>query len=280
MNFCKPKYERHILLTALLSLIACSPSQEEEKIPELDADHASQNDTVASRANIEEKWVNPFPSYCFERIGQIGADGRVDQPRRGDICDVHGGGAGGLEKGKGSDPRNTAVIHISSPSLKAVGVKHFSFSLNRNSEDPKFTTGVHVMDQYDSRDMAEDNPMDAVLPDRLAFGSDLTGENSMFTHTTPDAARLRALADEIDFTGYEIASAVLTIDVTRDVPMDDSKVEYARQANMVIGSQYVTGTLSISLIPIGRTGSQYGPTTFEFGRTIDWGYSKSLYDSE
>lgn len=102
----------------------------------------------------------------------------------------------------------------------------------------------------------------------------------MFTHTTPDAARLRALADEIDFTGYEIASAVLTIDVTRDVPMDDSKVEYARQANMVIGSQYVTGTLSISLIPIGRTGSQYGPTTFEFGRTIDWGYSKSLYDSE
>lgn len=279
MKIFKLKPAAHIFFPAWLVLVACAPTQEEETVVPT-ANQSGPSQVAASNAEAEEEWVNPYPSYCFQRVGQIGADGKVDPPRRGDICDVHGGGAGGLEKGKGSDPRNTAVIHIAAPSLKAIGMKTFHFSLNRKSADPKFTTGVHVMDQYDSRAMAEANPMNAVLPDRLASGSDLTGENAMFTHTTPDAARLRSLAHAVDFTGYEIASAVLTIDETHDVPLEDSQIEYARQANMVIGAQYVTGTLTISLIPIGSKGSQYGPTTFEFGRTIDWGYSNSLYDGE
>ena len=275
MKIFKLKPTAQIIFPALLALAACTPTQEEAAAAPA-ANQSGSSPAEASRAEEDKEWVNPYPSFCFQRVGQIGADGKAVPPRRGEVCDVHGGGAGGLEKGKGSDPRNTAVIHIAAPSLKAIGMKGFSFSLNRKSAEPKFTAGIHVMDQYDSRAMAEANPMNSVLPDRLAFGSDLAGENAIFTHTTPDAARLRSIAHSIDFTGYEIASAVLTIDETHDVPLEDSQIEYARRANMVIGAQYVTGTLTISLIPIGSKGSQFGPTTFEFGRTIDWGYSKSL----
>lgn len=95
----------------------------------------------------------------------------------------------------------------------------------------------------------------------------------MFTHTTPDSARIRAVTG-IDFTGYEIASAVLTIDKAVDLPVDDFAAEYARKANMVTGQQYIAGTLTLSLIPLGSTGAQFGPTTFEFAITMDWGYVK------
>jgi len=221
---------RYILVTAILAVIACTPTQDASNAPE-DTPPAPE---VTVETDIprqsEETWVNPYPSYCFQRVGQIGADGNQDEPRRGDVCDVHGGGAGGLERGTGSAPRNTASLHIAAPSLKAIGMKSFSFSLNRKSADPKFTTGVHQMDQYDTLALQKANPLNAVLPDRLAFGS--------------------------------------------------FAAESARKANMVIGEQYITGTLTISLIPLGSTGSQYGPTTFEFGRTIEWGYSNALYEAE
>ena len=99
----------------------------------------------------------------------------------------------------------------------------------------------------------------------------------MFTHTSPDAAHLRAEAGGVDFTGYEISSAVLTIDTAVDIPLDDFTTEFARKAGMVQGEQYIEGTLNISFIPMGSTGQQYGPTTFEFGTKMGWGYSKSLH---
>lgn len=260
------------------ALAACSPkpdvsSAKEDVSP-------SPEVTLPPTDQAEQAWMNPYPSYCYQRVGQIGTDGNQDQPRRGEVCEVHGGGAGGYERGAGSDPRNTAVIHIAAPSIRAVGMQSFSFSLNRKSNDPKFTTGVHVMDHYNTAQMMKDNPLDSVLPDRLAFGSDLTGENSMFTHTSPDAAHLRANAGGFDFTGYEITSAALMIDTAVDVPMEAMELDFAQKAGMVAGEQYITGTLTISLIPLGSTGQQYGPTTFEFGTTIGWGYSKSLHSGK
>lgn len=266
------------LIIPFFVLAACAPPQDHPNTPDLIIENAPirvAKSDVSESNETEDSWVNPYPSYCFERAGQIGADGNQDEPRRGEVCEVHGGGAGGLEAGTGSDPRNTATLHVSSPSLRAIGMKSFSFLLNRKSSDPKFTTGVHIMDQYSTKQMMKKKL--TVLPDRLAFGSDLSGETSMFTHTSPDAANLRANAGGIDFTGYEIFSAVLNIDTANDVPLDDFEAEFARKAGMVTGEQYIEGTLTISLIPMGSTGQQFGPTSFEFGTTLEWGYSKSLH---
>lgn len=276
-------YMKSLLIIPIFVLAACVPSQEPPSAPDGVIESLPvevPNVDIPDSPENNDSWVDPYPHYCFERVGQIDADGNQDEPRRGEVCQVHGGGAGSLEAGTGSSPRNTATLHVSAPSLRAIGIKSFSFLLNRKSGAPKFATGVHIMDQYSTKQMMKDNPLGSVLPDRLAFGSDLSGETSMFTHTSPDAANLRANAGGIDFTGYEIASAVLTIDTAIDAPVDDFEAEFARQAGMVTGEQYITGTLIISLIPMGGTGQQFGPTSFEFGTALEWGFSKSLDSGE
>lgn len=265
----KPRIEifRAIAFFALFGLTACSkPSaSQDDDAPEpasvgtVNAQKVAGNSTVPASAS--------FNSYCYKRIGQIQA-----QPRRGEKCDVHGGGAGGGKMGPDVPIRNTVTLHISSPSLKATGIKTFTFTINRGDAAPKFTTGVHVMDQVQ---LAGRNPTQGEqLPDRMAFVADATGEHTMFSWSSPDAAYLKGRAPDFDFPGFEISDATLIIDKVVDVPMDDFKIDFARQAGMVIGEQYVEGTLKITLIPMGSKGEMYGPATFEFGVPIDWGYSK------
>lgn len=261
--------KKPIFVLAFILAACVPPPNAQIESPSVPKDAAASADINETK----EAWVNPYPSYCFERVGQIGADGNQDALRRGDVCKVHGGGAGGRMEDLPRPERNTASIHISAPSLEAVGMKSFSFTLNRGSQTPVFFEGVHVMDQA----RIEIFQTGADLPDRLGFGSDLTGRETMFTHTAPDAAHLRANAGGFDFPGYEIASAVLTINTATDVPIDAFEAEFALKSDMVMGEQYVAGTLTISFIPMGSTGQQYGPTTFEFGRTIGWGYNKSLH---
>lgn len=254
-------------LIALAALTACSGPQ--EPITQDPATEAAAIELDA--ANATEEPTNPalgqYTSYCFKRVGQIRAE-----PKRGEACDVHGGGAGEGDLGAGIPVRNTATLHISSPSLKASGVKSFGFVLNRGDAPPKFTSGVYVMDQVQ---LAGRKPSPSfLLPDRMAFVSDVTGKETLFSWSSPDAAYLKAKAPGFDFPGFEISSAVLNIESAVDLPMDSFETDYARRAGMITGKQYIEGTLKIILIAMGSKGEIYGPTTFEFGVPIDWGYSK------
>lgn len=170
--------------------------------------------------------------------------------------------------------RNFASVHISAPSLEAIGVGSVSFILNRGAAAPKFSTGVHVMDQVRLTDEDMD-PQD--MPDRLAFASDATGKDTLFSWTMPDAAILRSGAPDFGFPGYEIASATLIVDRAIDLPVDEESA--AMEAAFVItkGDQYIEGTFNISLIPMGSQDEQFGPAIFESGTTIGWGYNKTLY---
>lgn len=246
-----------IAITSLIALSACSPSAEVTPTTKASPSAAA---TVEAESGDDLDIANNV-TYCFQRVGQVGSE-----PKRGEACDVHGGGSGSRMEGLARPQRNHAMLHISSPSLEAIGVKSTSFILNRGSGVPKFNTGVHVMDQVRLTD-EEKKPKD--LPDRIASVSDITGANSMFSWTSPDAAHLRNRAPEYDFTGYEIASAVLAIDTAVDLDVEDEQM-----AGMTFGRQNVEGTLTLSLIPMGGTGEQFGPTVFEFGTTIEWGLIK------
>lgn len=198
-------------------------------------------------------------SYCFQRVGQL-----QSEPIQGETCDTTVGGASSTFVGP---KRNTATISISSPSLEKIGIRSFAFLDNRGDGQPKFSSGVHVMEQILTYGV--ENPP---LADRHGFVSDLSGKNALFSATSPDAAVLRS--GGYTGTGYEIASAILTIDNAVDVPLEPSEGDMAAAAGMTIGRQYIEGTLTISLIPLASTGEQFGPTTFEFGTTMDWGSFK------
>lgn len=245
-------------------LTACSGPQEPVTQEPTDGTHV-QN--IADDTSEDTSVPYPYKTYCFQRVGQIEAD-----PKRGEVCEVHGTGAGGGNLGPDKPTRNSVTLHVASPSLKAAGVKSFSFNLNRGDATPKFTTGVHVMDQVQLAGRIPDPAFQ--LPDRMAFVSDVTGKETLFSWSSPDAAYLKAKGQGFDFPGFEIASAVLTIESADDLPMDNFETDFALKAGMIIGEQYIEGTLNISLIPMGSKGEIYGPTTFEFGTTIEWGYSK------
>lgn len=254
---------KYLILLALVALTACTDA------PDTMKDVAQKGASESAIAAEESKTpiTGQHLSYCFKRVGQIKAE-----PRRGEVCKVHGGGAGGGDLGPDKPIRNSATLHIASPSLKAAGVKSFSFNLNRGDAAPKFSTGVHVMDQVQ---LAGKVPSpSSQLPDRMAFVSDVTGKETLFSWSSPDAAYLKAKAPAFDFQGFEIVTATLIVDRAVDLPMDKFKTDFARQAGMTIGEQYIEGTLIITLNPMGSKGEMYGPTTFEFGTPIDWGYSK------
>lgn len=253
---------RYTLLIAAVILASCTQANTESE--DSQAQTSADQPLTKTVENAPSKpAVNSI--YCFERVGQIQAE-----PRRGDVCDAYGLGAAGFTAAQGSPTRNTASFHIESPSLKAAGIKAASFNLNRGGGRPKFSTGVHVMDQATLLRI----PQGGSLPDRVVFVNDAEGQESMFSYTVPDAAFLRANGGGIDWAGFEIASAVLTIQSAVDVPLDEFEEKYLNGAGMVMGRQYIEGTFSLSLIPMGSKGAQYGPTTFEFGEMIDWGLPK------
>jgi len=234
------------ILMALL-ITACDGSQEAadkpaskpaaEPIQVQKAENAeTKTETQKEENQEEETWVNPYPEYCFQRVGQISQSGNRDEPR-----------------------------------LKSGDLKNVSFLLNRKSKAPSFPTGVHVMDQ--ARVQTIEKPP---LPDRIVMGSPLIEDSALiFLFTGPDARHFRERAGGLNLKGYEVTTAVLHIDTAVDVPVDEFEVNAARRGGMIIGSQYVTGTFTLGLVPMGNSGQQYGPTTFEFGTVAEWGYFKN-----
>lgn len=244
-------------LCAILSLSGCGPSS--------DAPVANTQESTTETAIEPPVSRPPHSTYCFMRVGQIGGE-----PKRGESCEINASGAGGYMADLDRPERNAVTVSLSSPALEKIGVGRFSFTHFTFGADPKFKTGVQTMDQVRIKWWEVTD-----LPNNMASASDASGQNSMFSHTVPDAAHMRA-AGEVDFTGYEIASAMLSIDQADDIPLDEFAAESARAANMVMGEQYIEGTITFSLIPMGSQGEQFGPTTFEFGTTADWGYVKGL----
>lgn len=232
-------------------LTACGPQEDPESRVQTPPPAAGE---TAAETSSETRDGLSYSTYCFERVGQIGAGGNQDNPRRGDACSIHGSGAGEAT----GDGRNNVSIHISAPSLETAGFGSVSFILYRGHGTPKFPTGVQVVDQMKRKD----------LPTRIVIGSDLSNEVSYFTLTGPDADKLREDNPGIDYPGYEIVSGVLTIDNAVDIPKRDHDVS---PPGYELGDQFIEGNLSLSFIPMGSTGEQYGPTTFEFRTEIGWG---------
>ena len=232
---------------AALSLVSCGDA------PERPADTTPSS--TAEDTLVKPRAPYPYKSYCFERVGQIGAGGNQDASRRGDECSVHGNGAGEAN-GEG---RNIASLHFSAPSLEAAGLGHVSFSLYVGHGRPKFSTGTENVDHMRMID----------LPDRIILGSDITNKHSFYIMTKPDMDKVREANPGVDFPGYEVASGILMIETAVDMP-DDGGVPGKIEA----GTQYVTGSFTISLIPKGSKGDQFGPTTFEFGTEVPWAYFK------
>ncbi len=258
------------ILAGVLSLTACGQapdaSLKQEIAQELAVDSKPSSPSAISAEGQDGLQAPAYSGYCFQRVGQIQAN-----PRRGEVCRVHASGAGLRMEELARPERNSATLHISAPSLEAIGVSSVSFDLNRGGAAPKFITGIHTMDQVRLYD-TEMSPPD--LPDRIVYLSDATGQETLFSWTVPDAEFLRRSVPDFDFPGYEIASAVLTIDTAIDLPADPSAAEMAKTFGLITGEQYIEGTLNISLIPMGSKGEQFGPTTFEFATTVDWGYYK------
>lgn len=231
------------LIFAAAALASCGPSENDPQPPS--PTNNTQVQDIADDTSEDTSVPYPYNSYCFERVGQIGAE-----PRRGDSCKVHGHGAG-QKIGEG---RNRASIHISAPSLEAIGMWIVNFQLYVGHDDAKFPTGVQIMDQVRRGEEA----------DRIFVGSSRE-EPSYFTHTGPDADFARKNYEPSQHRGYEVTSAVLTINSTVDIELDDNPSGYTT------GVQFVEGTFTVSFIPMGSEGVQYGPTTFEFGTQIHWG---------
>lgn len=253
---------------SLLSACGPAPTPEVEEVKEPQAvEETTEN--IQPAANSVQK------NYCFERAGQVNQDSNQEEPRRGGACKVHAAGAGGYEKGLGSPARNTASLLFNSPSFESLELKTLSIALNRKSNDPKFTTGIQSIDQVRIL-TTEDKP----LPDFLVFGSSTRSDFSMsILHTSPDANHLRS-QPPIDIPLYETVTAVLAINRVIDIPVEPFEAEFSRMAGMIMGKQYIEGTFTLLLVPIASTGQAYGPVTFEFGTTLDWGYSKSMHEGE
>lgn len=250
MDIRKPMRSTFFLVFSTAALAACGP----------EAEPGLASDTVRPAAEEPVAEIGTAIShhtYCFERVGQIGLDGNQDEPRRGDACSIHGSGVGEAT----GDTGNTVRIHISAASLERAGLGSVSFILNRGHGIPKFPTGVQTVDQMRRKD----------LPTRMVLGSDITRKSSFFVLTGPDADKVRKDNPGMDFPGYEIDSAVLQIDSAVDVPELDHNVS---TPGFETGDQFIEGTLSLSLIPMGNNGEQYGPTTFEFRTEIGWGVMK------
>jgi len=187
-----------------LLITACDGSQEAADKPaskpaaEPIQVQKAENAETKTENQKEETWVNPYPEYCFQRVGQISQSGNRDEPRRGDVCEASITGANSYEAGTGSAPRNTASFSISAPSLKSGDLKNVSFLLNRKSKAPSFPTGVHVMDQ--ARVQTIEKPP---LPDRIVMGSPLIEDSALiFLFTGPDARHFREHAGGLNLKGY------------------------------------------------------------------------------
>ena len=250
---------KYVALITMFALASCGP--------EANKPVSNTQDSATKTASETQGWVNPHPEYCFLRVGQIGAE-----PKRGEPCEAGASGAGTYMADLDRPERNGVTVSISSPALKKIGVGGFSFTHFTFGADPKFKQGVEVMDQVRIEWWEVTD-----LPNNMASASDATRQNALFSHTSPDAAHMKErVQGQIDLPGYEIASAVLSIDRVDDIPLDEFAAQSARAANMVSGEQYIEGTLTFSLIPMGSQGEQFGPTTFEFGTLADWGYIKGL----
>jgi len=102
---------RLFILFFTISLTACgAPSNKD-----IDQQIKTEIDSATKTSKTKDTWVDPYPEYCFQRVGQVSVDGNRDKPRRGEICDVYGTGAGGTERGSGTPARNTASLHIETP---------------------------------------------------------------------------------------------------------------------------------------------------------------------
>ncbi len=250
---------KYLALLTLFVLSACGS--------ETDTPAPNSQESSVETADEAQTWVNPHPKYCHIRTGQIGA-----KPKQGAPCEISAFGAGAYMADLDRPERNGVTVSVSTPALMEIGVGGFSFTHFTFGADPKFKPGVETMDQVRVEWWEVTD-----LPNNMASATDATGENSLFSHTSPDAAHMKEqVKGQIDLTGYEIASAVLSINRADDIPLDDFAANYARAANMVSGQQYIEGTIAFSLIPMGSQGEQYGPTTFEFGTLVDWGYVKGL----
>lgn len=235
-----------LLFTAAV-LAACGPSEDEVQTQE--PTDGTQAQGIVDDTSEDTSVPYPYKTYCFQRVGQVGAD-----PKQGESCSFHGNGAGE----KTGDGRNGVSLHLSAPSLDAIGMDSVYFVLYVGHGEPKFLAGVQVMDQV----------IRGTGPDRLLVGSDKSRKSSYFTLSGPEADLAREKIAPSELRGYEVASAVLTID--RAVDRNDLEADLAPPGH-TLGTQYVEGTLSVSFIPMGSEGEQYGPTTFEFGTDIDWG---------
>jgi hypothetical protein len=258
-----------LTLVGALTMTACGQTPSGQPDAELKPEIAQglTADSKSSSPNRQNnRTINSYTEYCFQRVGQI-----QGEPRRGEVCRVNAGGSGGRMEELARPERNSASVHISAPSLEAIGVDSVSFNLNRGGATPKFPAGAHTMDQVRIWDIEMD-PVD--LPDRIVYVSDATGKENLFSWTMPDAQFLRSADPDFDLPGYEIASAVLTIDRAIDLPVDPDAAEMAATFGLTTGEQYIEGTLNISLIPMGSKGEQFGPNIFEFATTLGWGYAK------
>lgn len=239
-----------------IALNACGP--EEETLSQVD--EAAEQKIVSRPATAKKTKTAAKRQryYCNQIVAQVQAE-----PKTIGTCRASGYGSRQKEmkelntSGTLIPERNEASIKVSAPSLEAIGLEVFSFSVNRGvGKPPKFETGVFVMDQAHPKEW----------PNNQARGTNFSNSEAGFTVATPMANFLREELHPNLLTGYEITSSVLTIEYVKD--LDEEDISAAK-----VGTQYVRGTLAVTLVPLGSTGDSYSGA-FEFGGEVNWGIFK------
>mgnify|MGYP000306609960 CR=1 FL=1 len=252
---------RSLLSTVFLmfALSGCGQEKDinsEEGIRLTESLIVSENSSAkASSAETSTELAKKLRYYCNQTVAQIQAD-----TKSVGTCDASGYGHRTDEQkdwGRLWPERNEASIKVTSPSLEAIGLEVFSFSANQGiGKPPRLKIGVFIMDQAPLKTM----------PSNKARGTSFSNSSTYYTVNTADAKALHEKIPRSELTGYEITSAVLTIDYVEDIETEEIP-------GAISGTQYARGNISISLVPLGLKGDTFSGT-FEFGTQVDWGIFK------